>query len=332
MSRWAVGGAAMAALLASVFMPLPSSAVKVSTFRVAVRRISLEVDHQAATGLVMTPYLRERGDVPLHSLVVYAHGWGDTAATNAAYVEDVVARTGAAAMAMDFRGPQGGWNVHTGAADTLAATRWFKRKHPGIHTTLLWGWSMGGLVSGIALADAPAGTYDYWLSSFGMADDFDAWATLGGINPVAARDVARDAGGCSPATCPRTYVERSPSLRTAHMHLRRAFFVHGIGDPVVPIEETREMAAALRRSGISSDYTTVLQQTEPDGTTRPAGHGHGSGPAHVSVDVAVQILNGTVPMTGMTNHIVTAAPAAVPRLLTPVPPPITRPDAQRTSA
>lgn len=205
------------------------------------------------------------------------------------------------------------------AADTLAATRWFKQKHPGIHTTLLWGWSMGGLVSGVALAEAPAGTYDYWLSSFGMADDFDAWFTLGGIDPVAARDVARDAGGCRPTTCPRTYAERSPSTRAADMHLQRAFFVHGIGDPVVPIEQTREMAAALHRHGVSSDYTTVLQQTEPDGTTEPAGHGHGSGPARVSVDVAVRILNGTAPMEGMTTHVVATAPAAVPRLLTPVP-------------
>jgi hypothetical protein len=177
---------------------------------------------------------------------------------------------------------------------------------------------MGGLVSGIALADAPAGTYDYWLSSFGMADDFDAWIALGEMNPVVARDVARDAGGCNPTVCPQTYVERSPALRVADMHLRRAFFVHGIGDPVVPIAETKEMAAALRRHGIESDYTTVLQQAEPDGATEPAGHGHGSGPARVSVDVAVRILKGTAPMAGMTDHVVAIAPAAIPRLSTPV--------------
>ena len=102
------------------------------------------------------------------------------------------------------------------------------------------------------------------------------------------------------------------------MHLRRAFFVHGIGDPIVPIDQTREMAAALHRSGVSSDYTTVVQQRGPNGTIEPAGHGHGSGPARVSVDVAVRILKGTAPMRGMTQHVVNTAPAAVPRLLTSV--------------
>lgn len=254
----------------------------------------------------------------MHSLVVYAHGWGDTAASNAAYVEEVVARTGASAVAMNFRGPPHGWNVHTGAEDTLAATRWYQRTHPAIRTTLLWGWSMGGLVSGIALADAPKGTYDYWLSSFGMADDFDAWASLGTLNPVAARDVERDAGGCSPTTCARTYVERSPALRAREMQVRRAFFVHGIGDPLVPIEETREMAAALHRHGIDSDYTPVIQQREWNGTTEPAGHGHGSGPAFVSIGVAVSILDGNAPMSGMTDHTIRTAPARVPRMRTPI--------------
>jgi fermentation-respiration switch protein FrsA (DUF1100 family) len=309
---------AIVGLATAVFLPLSSSAVKVAPFRVAVRHISLAVEHQQATGLLMTPYRHQDGDVRYGSLVVFAHGWGDTAASNAAYVEDVVARTGAAAIAMDFRGPRDGWNVRTGAADTLAATRWFKHTHPEIHTTLLWGWSMGGLVSGVALANAPAGTYDYWLSSFGMADDFDAWITLGELDPAAARAVARDAGGCNPTRCPHTYVDRSPSMPAADMPLRRAFFVHGIGDPVVPVAQTREMAAALRRHGVSSDYTTVLDQTEPNGMTEPAGHGHGSGTARVAVDVAVRILKGTEPMTGMTNHVVQTARAGAPRLLTPI--------------
>jgi hypothetical protein len=284
-------------------------------YRVAVSRISLTVHGQTATGVLFTPYRTSPGDVPVTKLLVFCHGHGDSGAADGMYIEPVVAADGAAAVAMDNRGGAGGWNVTTGSQDTVAATEAAKRLYPGIRETVLWGWSMGGITSGMAIAYGPPGLYDYWLDSFGAMQDAGAWLLEdhGGVGQVAA-----DAGGCTPLQCPLNYLARTPPLLASRMRLRGAIFVHGVGDTTVPFEQSLEMQLAAQLHGIPTSFYTVLAGTRPGGGVAGlAGHGWGA-TAYVAMQVATRVLAGTEPArAGLQEHMVVSAPATPPPFLTP---------------
>ncbi|MHB8605360.1 MAG: alpha/beta hydrolase family protein, partial [Thermoplasmatota archaeon] len=167
---------------------------------------------------------------------------------------------------------------------------------------------------------APAPTrYDEWVDTFGVTDLFTEFVTLG-TYPCGCADswMTTETGG-TPATAPQAYADRSPILMGAAMKgLGHAYLVHGIGDPVVPYSESREMYAALLANGIPASFTTV---TTGGGCTQlpytpagwlpcaptpigPAAHdGRGAGPAYGIID---RLLRGIVPDAGApaSEHIV----------------------------
>lgn len=309
-----------AALLALVVLACAPDAARAADYRVAVTHVSIPVATQTATGLLFTPYREHPGDVTFSKLVVYNHGHSDTAATNAMYLQPVVASTGVPVLAMDNRGKPGAWNVTTGAQDTIAATAWFKAMHPEIKQTLLWGWSMGGITSGMALAAAPYGMFDEWLSSFGVVNDFGAYAVYNATDPDGGgREVTDDVGGCTPLQCPDAYARRTPTLHAAEMRVRRAYFVHGVGDYIVPIEQSRDMQAALTAASVPTSFYTVIFGANPAGAqTGFAGHGQGAA-AYVAMQLAKRIVSGTEPSDQpVADHTVQSAPQTPPALLTPI--------------
>ena len=240
LTRLLTAAAAVAAVTA-VAVPATASAESVVTDYVVA------VDGEDATGRLALP----AGDPTV--LVVICHGYGGTARGFDGRLASVANR-GWAGVAMDYRGAQSAWKVGTGWRDTVAATLDLQARYPGIQRTIVWGISMGGEVSGLAVAYAPPGTYDYWVEDSGVENLAEEWATVPGFRPA----IEAETGG-TPADVPDAYRERSPLAQTAGIAaqgLRRAFVNHGAGDTVVTPTQAQEMAAALADAGVPvSAYT-----------------------------------------------------------------------------
>ncbi|MEU1962300.1 prolyl oligopeptidase family serine peptidase [Nocardia sp. NPDC019304] len=288
---------------------------------VAVRPVSLTVDGDEATGRVYEPYRCAEQDTPAQALVVAVHGHGGSSADFAGYLESIARRTATPILAMDLRSAQsewraGEWNLWAGWRDVVAATAWYRDAHRSITRTVLWGWSQGGITSGLAAAHGPRGMFDYWVDNYGPADDFTMWLGAGAVDPALPAQIERDAGGCPPAACPLAYAERSPALLAARMDVRRAFLVHGTADDVVPYATSVEMRAGLLAAGRPTSMYTVVTGHDLNGRVVPGDHS--VGPALFEGGCVVErLLLGAEPVEGPDRdylvdvaHGVVTAPAA----------------------
>jgi acetyl esterase/lipase len=280
--RRTLGRLVCAAVLAAVTVtgPAPSYADVPP-----VQDYSLVVDGEVATGRAVLP----TGSPTV--LVVFCHGFGGTGGYYDGYLADAAAR-GYAAVSMDFRGAQGAWKVRTGWRDTIAATQDLKARYPSIVTTIIWGISMGGEVSGLSVAYAPPGTYQYWVEDAGVENLVEEWATVPGFQPA----IQAEAGG-TPADVPLAYADRSPIAQVqgiAAQGLRRAFLSHAAGDTVVTPTQEQEMTASLVAAGVPVSTYTYL------------GAGHVGGWGYQAVvekaqglpDWPVPLLEGVIGPTG----------------------------------
>lgn len=242
-------GLLLAALLALPVVSLPAEAPEAQAGTVVP--FSVIVDGQVARGLAGIP-ASGTGTV----LVVLCHGFGGSAAGFRNVLQDLANR-GYLAVAMDYRGPQSAWKVSAGADDTVAATRALLAAHPGVQRTIVWGISMGGQVSGLAIMRAP-GLFDYWVSGVGVSNWPEAWLDV----PFARAAMEAEAGG-TPLQVPQTYVERSPALNITAFRdsgLRRAYLLHATGDPLVPATHGQELAANLLAQGNAVTAYTIATQ------------------------------------------------------------------------
>ncbi|RMI33043.1 alpha/beta hydrolase family protein [Nocardia stercoris] len=272
---------------------------------VVVRPVTLTVDGETATGRVYEP----EGDV--RGLIVAVHGHDGSASDFPEYLTSIVRQTGAALVTMDQRSDTGTWrtgewNVWAGWRDTVAATQWYRGEHPGIGPTVLWGWSQGGVTSGLAAAYAPPGTYDYWVDTFGHAGDVTAWLESGLGGPRLRPEIERDAGNCTPLTCLRSYLDRSPVLMTDRMDVRRAILLHGTADPIVPYTQSLEMRASLTLSGHPVSMYTVVSGRDLAGNVVPGDHG--INPVFFESGCVVQrLLLGSEPLGSDHDYLVDVA-------------------------
>ncbi|MFC3435130.1 alpha/beta hydrolase family protein [Nocardia seriolae] len=268
---------------------------------VSIRPVSLTVDGETATGRVYEPEGGARG------LIVAVHGHDGSASDFPEYMSSIVKQTGAALISMDQRSDDsvwrtGEWNVWAGWRDTLAATRWYRGDHPG-GPTVLWGWSQGGVTSGLTAAYAPPGTFDYWVDTFGHAGDFSAWLLANLAGKPLRPEIERDAGGCIPLTCPQSYLDRSPSLLANRIDVKRAVLLHGTSDALVPYTSSLEMRAALTFSGKPVSMYTVVSGRDLDGRIVPGEHG--INPVFFESGCVVQrLLLGTEPMGGDHDYLI----------------------------
>lgn len=290
---------------------------------VEVRPVTLTVDGEQATGRVYEPYRCAPGDQAPRDLIVAVHGHGGSSADYAGYLTSIVRRTGAPALSMDVRGATsvwrtGDWNMSAAISDIPAATRWYRDSHPSIARTVLWGWSQGGTMSGLAAAYAPPGLFDYWVDNFGPADDFSMWALSGAIDPTLPAQIERDAGGCTPLVCPAAYAQRSPALLAGRMTVRRAFLIHGTADTVVPFAASVQMRAALLAAGKPTSMYTIVTGRDLHGAVAPGDHS--VGPAFFEGGCVVErLVTGREPLDGGDHdylvdiaHGIAGAPAAPP--------------------
>ncbi|WP_280314532.1 alpha/beta hydrolase family protein [Nocardia abscessus] len=288
---------------------------------VAVRPVSLTVDGETATGRVYEPYRCAQGDATAQALVVAVHGHDGSSADFAGYLDAIARRTATPILAMDLRSDgsvwrTGEWNLWAGWRDIVAATAWYRDANPSIARTVLWGWSQGGITSGLAVAHGPRGMFDYWVDNYGPADDFTMWLGAVAVDPALPAQIERDAGGCPPTVCPLAYVERSPALLAERMDLRRAFLVHGTADDVVPFATSIEMRAGLRAAGRPTSMYTVATGRDLNG--RVVAGDHSVGPAFFEGGCVVErLLLGAEPVDGpdrdylvdVAHGVVTAPPA-----------------------
>ncbi|WP_280294854.1 alpha/beta hydrolase family protein [Nocardia abscessus] len=288
---------------------------------VAVRPVSLTVDGETATGRVYEPYRCAQGDATAQALVVAVHGHDGSSADFAGYLDSIARRTATPILAMDLRSDgsvwrTGEWNLWAGWRDIVAATAWYRDANPSIARTVLWGWSQGGITSGLAVAHGPRGMFDYWVDNYGPADDFTMWLGAVAVDPALPAQIERDAGGCPPTVCPLAYAERSPALLAERMDLRRAFLVHGTADDVVPYATSIEMRAGLRAAGRPTSMYTVVTGRDLNG--RVVAGDHSVGPAFFEGGCVVErLLLGAEPVDGpdrdylvdVAHRVVTAPPA-----------------------
>lgn len=302
---------AVAGIVAATLVGMPQSAADPGG--VSMRAVTLTVDGETATGRVYEPDGGARG------LIVAVHGHAGSASDFPDYMSSIVRTTGAALVTMDQRSDTGvwrtgEWNVWAGWRDTLAATQWYRGEHPGIGPTVLWGWSQGGVTSGLAAAYAPPGTYDYWVDTFGHAGDITAWLESGLAGPQLTAEIERDAGGCTPLTCPQAYLDRSPVVMANRIDVRQAILLHGTADPLVPYTQSLEMRTALTLAGKPVSMYTVVSGRDLGGNVVPGDHG--INPVFFESGCAVQrLLLGTEPLGGhdylvdVAHNIDTAPPA-----------------------
>ncbi len=225
-----------------------------------VERYSITVDGETALGWLAYPAT----GTPT-ALLVIGHGCcgkPDQSGTVAAYADAY----GAVAVAMDYRGP-GHWDVMKGHRDLIGATEDLYARFPSITRTVIWGLSMGGETTGMAVAARPD-LFDYWVDSFGVVDLIQEFAALGlypGVSPNPNNTtnptgswIVEETGG-TPATASDAYLARSPAYHADGMRgLKRAYIAHGIGDLIVQYSQSRLLYANLVANGVPVSLDTVV--------------------------------------------------------------------------
>lgn len=225
-------------------------------------------------------------------LVIMMHGHRHNSCSWRNHLREAASH-GAVAVAMDYTGQSlsetdapstnAGWFVQEGAADSIEAARYFLKRYPSIRQVFLFGVSMGGNSSGLAAASRSAvrldGTtplFDYWVAAEGVHDLTQEYLIARSIAPANASaaevvpEIEEENGGPIESV-PQAYLDTTNVLRAGDIAangLTGAVLVHGVDDGLVPTNQSREMALALRAVGVPVELDTVVGRGgAEDGTT-----------------------------------------------------------------
>lgn len=279
---------ALLSLLAAAALPGAASATPVQApcqddADVAVP-FSLTVEGQRADGYYALPPSPPKG------IVVFAHGHGNSAYKWQENLRTQAARLGVVAVAMDNRGQtfptsQGatgssfGWRVREGAADSIAAGRWFERSCARPHrrlTIVMYGVSMGGNTSGLAVAagarrsDGRTPLFDYWFDIEGVTNAVETYVEARMIagpplnnatGQTAVKEFEEENGG-SLEQQPAAYADLAVVNHADEIKaggIKGVVMVHGLDDGTVPYDQDAEMLAQLERVGVPTDAFAVLR-------------------------------------------------------------------------
>src|SRR5438309_660561 len=227
-------------------------------------------------------------------LVVMFHGHGNDSCSWRRHLQQVAAR-GAIGVAMDYTGqrqtpvPNYGWFVREGAADSIAAAKYFLATYPSIRQVSAMGISMGGNSSGLAVASQDAvradgsPLFDYWVDVEGVNNLTEEYLIARGVAPVnsggalAQQEIEEENGGPIEAV-PQRYAEITNVARAQDMKaLKGAVVVNCLVDRLVPTNQSPEMTAALTAAGVPTHQFTVVARgggepgpTAPGLAARPA--------------------------------------------------------------
>jgi acetyl esterase/lipase len=263
-----------------------------------VHELVLQVEGEPANGIYSLPARKPQG------LVVFAHGYGHTTDSWEHHAREA-SRHGFIAVAMNYRGltvlpdsdgdglrQSRGWPAMAGAEDSIAAARLFEAVcRP--RTITIFGVSMGGNMSGLAVAlagergitrsDGKTPLFDYWVDVEGVANLTETYSEARAIAPAnefarnAQADIEAETGGPieqrPQAFLARTVVARTDDVAEA---IRGAVVIHGLDDGLVPYNQGREEATALRAAGVPTDMITVgLKDEDSERETTLTGYAGG---------------------------------------------------------
>ncbi|QBS44154.1 S9 family peptidase [Nocardia sp. CS682] len=300
----------MVTVLAASWLAAPSaSAEPECAGDVAVQSIAASVDGEQATGRVYEPYRCNPGDLAPRTLIVAVHGYSETAASYPDVMSGIARRTGAALLTLDQRAENSVWkpgefNPWAGWQDAVAITQQYKAEHPSIGKTVLWGWSQGGMTAGLAVANGPAGLFDYWVDAFAPTNIVDYWNLTSAFFPAQRAQIERDAGGCTPQVCPQAYTDRSLVALAPKIDAERTFLIHGIFDVDVPYQHSVDLKNALIAAGKPYSMYTVVTDRGADGSIQPGVHD--VGPTwRQGICVVERVAEGLEPLDGAARDYVT---------------------------
>ena len=226
----------------------------------------------SALGLPPGRYALPATDTPT-ALVVMFHGHQNDSCSWREHLREAAAR-GAVAVAMDYTGQvdrevegfgfveNWGWFVRSGAADSIAAARYFMERYPSITQVINFGASMGGNVSGYAAYSPDAvradcsPLWDYWIATEGVHNLTEEYTGARALAPGltaaahAQLEIEQENGGTLEEV-PDAYAEITNVAHAAEMaYLKGAVFVHGTTDQTVPFDQSRQMTDQLRAAGV----------------------------------------------------------------------------------
>ena len=230
------------------------------------------------TGKIAFP--SEPGD----DLAVFAHGYSHDSDSWVTHIQRTAAQ-GAVAFAVDYRGTHEdaegnvrGWYVKEGAQDMVDVTRALLAGCEGLSNVILYGVSMGGNSSGLAVAMGATRTdgtplFDYWVAGEPAANVIETYVeartlapALGGFVQRALEDIEAEHGGPIEENL-ASYVDGTVLYHAATIadNLKGVAIVHAFDDGTVPYDQGRELATALRAAGLPTDMYNVLRR-ETDGS------------------------------------------------------------------
>jgi hypothetical protein len=225
-------------------------------------------------GLASGRYALPATDKPTQMVVMF-HGHQNDSCSWRQHLLDAAAK-GAVAISMDYTGQTQtpvenyGWCVRAGAADSIAAARYFLAKYPTIKDVFNFSVSMGGNVGGYALASPDAvradgsPLFDYWVVAEGVHDLTTEYSIFRGVeSQIAAAAQAIDEveaeNGGSLEDVPARYAEITNYQHAADMaYLKGAVLVHANDDGLVPVVQSRQMWSALNGQNVPSHLFTVF--------------------------------------------------------------------------
>lgn len=225
---------------------------------------------------------------PPTTLVVYAHGYGHSGTTwqdNLSWT----ASKGLAAVATDYAGTVGnrGWRVREGAQEAVQMAQVALAVCPSITNVVLFGVSMGGNSSGLALAAKAkradgSPLFDYWFDVEGAVNvtetylEATAVAGSGNAYAVNAKTDIEQAFGGTIAEKPDIYLDSTVVARAddvAASGVKGIVFVHSLDDGLVPYNQSREMAASMDARGVPFDFYTVARRGDGQAGTTLTSYG-----------------------------------------------------------
>jgi acetyl esterase/lipase len=228
----------------------------------------------SSLGLAAGRYALPASTAPTQ-LVVMFHGHGNDSCSWRNHLRQAADR-GAIAVAMDYTGQRQtpsenyGWFVREGAADSIAAARYFLANYPSIRQVFAMGISMGGHAAGLAVASPDAvradgsPLFDYFVDVEGVNNLIEEYFIARGVAPVnsggalAQQEIEEEYGG-SFEEVPAAYLESTIVARAQDMKgLRGAVVVNAIDDGLVPTDQSQQMTAALLVEGVPAHHFVVL--------------------------------------------------------------------------
>jgi acetyl esterase/lipase len=262
-----------------------------------VRPLALDVDGGTATGQYALP------EEDPSTLVIFGHGYSHISDSWVEHMKRAARDRGVIAVAMDYRGsykdPAGnnrGWFVKEGADDMIAATHKFQELCDSITQTIIFGVSMGGNSTGLAVArsagdeNAQGGPlFDYWFDVEGAVNVLETYAgatALAGTGNAFANnakaDIEQEMGGKTLAEDPEGYADLavvSHIDEIANSGIKGVVLVHAIEDGLVPYNQAREFVPMLVSNGIPTEmFTAARKGSGEPGTTITGYSGHNDSP------------------------------------------------------